>query len=410
MDKKAAAEVRKQLTREHCAIDRITGVFVDEDGSVIADLKVTFGALQDEELEKYCEIFKKVLSGKFGRNLFNLSFPLQEEETGGKQWEWYQLLRSGLDNEEAAKEFLGKIQENYNQAGRHLILLAHGAYDIPGRASDGTEMEDASDDVYQFLVAAICPVVEVKEGLCYDAETMTFLNKRSDLGVQLPVQGFLFPAYNDRTPDIHELLYYTKKEDERHEELLDGLVGEAVEVPEGEKAQKELFTQVVEQTLGRSCDFENVKAVNESLNQMIKQDADEGGEEAGDAPLELGKTEIRRVLENSGAPQEAMAHFEEHYDEIIGEGKTLSAENIAAGSTIQLKSPSIKIQVKSEMSSLISTRLIDGQEYICIPVQDDIELNGVRLLTTKLGDGTEDPDSAPFDEGDAPKADLRLNL
>ena len=141
---------------------------------------------------------------------------------------------------------------------------------------------------------------------------------------------------------------------------------------------------------------------------MIKQDADAGGEDAGDAPLELGKTELRRVLEKSGAPQEAMAHFEEHYDEIIGEGKTLSAENIAAGSSIQIKSPSIKIQVKSEMASLITTKRIDGQEFICIPVQEDIELNGVRLLTTKLGDGTEDPDEVPFDE--EPKAELHLHL
>ena len=103
-----------------------------------------------------------------------------------------------------------------------------------------------------------------------------------------------------------------------------------------------------------------------------------------------------------------MAHFEEHYDEIIGEGKTLSAENIAAGSSIQIKSPSIKIQVKSEMASLITTKRIDGQEFICIPVQEDIELNGVRLLTTKLGDGTEDPDEVPFDE--EPKAELHLHL
>ena len=408
MDKKAAAEVRKQLTREHCAIDRITGAFVDEDGSVIADLKETFNALQDEELEKYCEIFKKVLSGKFGRNLFNMSFPLNEEETGGKQWEMYRVLQSNLDSPEIAKEFLTKIQESYNQAGRHLILLAHGTYDIPGRASDGTEREDASDYVYSFILCAICPVVEVKEGLCYDAENMTFINKRSDLGVQLPSLGFLFPAYNDRTPDIHEVLYYAKKEDERHEELIDGIIGSSVEIPEGEKAQRELFTQVVEETLGRSCDFENVKAVNENLNEMIKQDADAGGEDAGDAPLELGKTELRRVLEKSGAPQEAMAHFEEHYDEIIGEGKTLSAENIAAGSSIQIKSPSIKIQVKSEMASLITTKRIDGQEFICIPVQEDIELNGVRLLTTKLGDGTEDPDEVPFDE--EPKAELHLHL
>lgn len=399
MDKKAAAEVRRQLSKDRCAIDRIRGCFVDEDGSIIAEVKETFQALQDEELEKYCELFKKVLTGKFGRNLFNMSFPLKEEETGGSQWEMYRVLTSGLDNPEITKEFLQKIQDHYDQAGRHLILLAHGMYDVPGRAADGTEMEDAGEDVYSFLVCAICPVVEVKEGLCYDAENMTFISKNTDLGVQMPSLGFLYPAYNDRSADIHQILYYARKEDERHEELIDGIIGSSTEIPQGEKAQKELFSEVIEETLGRNCDFAAVKAVNDNLNEMIRQD-DEGAGHEEDAPLELGKTQMRRILQDSGAPHEAMEHFEEHYDEIVGEGKALSAENVSGGSTIQIKSPSVKISVKSEMSAMITTRIIDGREYILIPVQDDIELNGVRLLTTKQGsgDGGSDDDSAPFDE------------
>ena len=33
---------------------------------------------------------------------------------------------------------------------------------------------------------------------------------------------------------------------------------------------------------------------------------------------------------------------------------------------------------------MITTKVIDGREYILIPVQDDIELNGIRLLTTRM--------------------------
>ena len=33
---------------------------------------------------------------------------------------------------------------------------------------------------------------------------------------------------------------------------------------------------------------------------------------------------------------------------------------------------------------MITTRVIDGREYILIPVQDDIEFNGIRLLTTRV--------------------------
>ena len=376
MDRKEIQEIRKTMTKDRCVIDRMTGCFVGEDGTIITQLKQTFRALQDEELEKYCELFRKTLTGKIGKNLFTMEFPLQEEQTGGKQAMMFRMLQSDYSDEELNNEFFTHILEHLDLAGRHLIVLAHGVYDVPGRSSDGIDMEDASENVYSFMVCCICPVVEVKEGLCYDEETLSFLNKKSDLGVQMPELGFLFPAFHDRGADIHQSLYYAKKEDERHPELMDGLIGG--DMPVTESVQKELFTCLVEQTLGRDCDFENVKNLTDALDEMVKQSED------SEEPLELGKTEVRRILNDSGVKPQAMEQFEETFDQEVGEGKTFRAENIAGRTVMEIKSPSVKISVKSEMSSMITTKVIDGREYILIPVQDDIELNGIRLLTTRM--------------------------
>ncbi len=375
MDRKEIQEIRKTMTKDRCVIDRMTGCFVAEDGTIITQLKQTFRALQEEELEKYCELFRKTLTGKIGKNLFTMEFPLQEENAGGKQDMMFRMLQSDYTDEELNNEFFTHILENLDLAGRHLIVLAHGVYDVPGRTSDGIDMDDASENVYSFMVCCICPVVEVKEGLCYDEETLSFINKRSDLGVQMPELGFLYPAFHDRGADIHSILYYAKKEDERHPELMDGLIGG--DMPVTESVQKELFTGLVEQTLGRDCDFENVKNLTDALDEMVKQNED------SEEPLELGKTEVRRILNDTGIAPKALEQFEEAYDQEVGEGKTFRAENIAGRTVMEIKSPSVKISVKSEMSSMITTKVIDGREYILIPVQDDIELNGIRLLTTR---------------------------
>lgn len=386
MDKKAVGEIRKILMKNDCRIDKITGVFVDEQGQVITELKDTWRALAEEEVEKYCEIFRKTLTGKLGKNLYNMEFPLNEEADGGNQNILFQILDDQFENRAMLKGFFQKIMDTARMPGRYLILLAHGAYDIPAKTSDGQDLDDASEYVYFFMVGCICPVVEVKEGLCFDEETLTFVNKRSDLGVQMPEAGFLFPAFNDRMPDIHSLLWYAKKEDERHTELIDALIGENCDRPLTEKAQQEVFSAVVEQTLGRDCNFENVMSLTQSLDETIKQEKDDP------EPYELGKTEVRRLLSESGAsPDTINRNFEEVFDEQVGEGKTFTAENLGGRSTVQIKSPSIKITAKSDVASIITSKVIDGREYILIPVQDDIELNGIRILPKLSGSRMKDP-------------------
>lgn len=378
MDKKEIAEVKKLFRKNHCALDRIVGCFAGENGEIIARSDDAFMSLPEEEEEKYLELMKKALSGRINRNLFNLEFPLQEENVGGKQTVMYHLLQSALGDSGLIEEFTKNILANLDSAGRHLIILAHGNYDIPKKTSDGEMNEDASDYVYQFLICCICPVGEIKEGLCFDAANMTFVNKKSDLGVQMPMLGFLYPAFNDRMPDIHSALYYAKKEDERHPELIEVLFGS--DMPITESAQKELFTDLIEQTLGRDCTFDNVKNVTDSIGEMVKEEEKKGGDE----PVELGCEDVRRIAVQSGASDENLEDFSEKFDSAVGEGGTFHADSLQGiAKSFRIQSPSVSISVKDEMKDMITTRVIDGREYILIPLQEDTEVNGIRILAKR---------------------------
>ena len=374
MDKKAINEIRKLIKPDSC-IDRIRACYVNEEGEVIREIHDSLAAMEKESMEKYCEILRGAMSGKLGRNLFNMEFPLEEESEGGRQQLLYRLAQSELKNDELLTLFFNKIVENFRCETKYLILLMHGMYDIPAKGKDNADMEDASDYVYSFLVCCICPVILMKEGLCYDEEACTFLDRRTDWAVQKPVSGFLFPAYNDRQPDLHSLLYYCRKEDERHEEISHDLLGCVLPIPESD--QKELFKSMVEQTLGRNCDFENVKAINDAVTQIIEQNKDSG------EPVTIEKEQMRRLLSENGADQSVLSDFDDAYDEAVGEGAALMAENLVETSRLEVKSPSLKISVKADMTDMLKTKVIDGMEYLLIPVVDELEVNGIRILQTR---------------------------
>ena len=374
MDKKAISEIRKLIKPDSC-VDRIRGCYVNEEGQVIRELHDSLASMEKESLEKYCEILRGAMSGKLGRNLFNMEFPLAGETEGSGQQMLYRLQQSGLKDDSLLTEFFEDVVKHFRCDSKYLILLIHGIYDIPAKGSDNAEMEDASDYVYSFLLCCICPVILMKEGLCYDEDACTFLDRRMDWAVQKPVSGFLFPAFNDRQPDVHSLLYYCRKEDARHEEISADLLGCSLPIPEAD--QKELFKSMVEQTLGRDCNFENVRNLNDAVSEIIEQNKDSG------EPVQIEKAEMRRLLSENGADQSVLSDFDAAYDEAVGEGVPLMAENLIDTSKLEVKSPSLRISVKSEMADMLKTRVIDGMEYLLIPVTDELEVNGIRILQTR---------------------------
>ena len=374
MDKKAISEIRKLIKPDSC-VDRIRGCYVNEEGQVIRELHDSLASMEKESLEKYCEILRGALSGKLGRNLFNMEFPIVGETEGNGQQMLYRLQQSELKDDSLLTEFFEDVVKHFRCDSKYLILLIHGIYDIPAKGSDNAEMEDASDYVYSFLLCCICPVILMKEGLCYDEDACTFLDRRMDWAVQKPVSGFLFPAFNDRQPDVHSLLYYCRKEDARHEEISADLLGCSLPIPEAD--QKELFKSMVEQTLGRDCNFENVKKLNDAVSEIIEQNKDSG------EPVQIEKAEMRRLLSENGADQSVLSDFDAAYDEAVGEGVPLMAENLVDTSKLEVRSPSLRISVRSEMADMLKTRVIDGMEYLLIPVTDELEVNGIRILQTR---------------------------
>ena len=384
MNKKEILEIRKQFTPANCAITRICGCYVDHEKNKKLESKDAFLSLPEEEAFKYFDIFKKTLSGTVGKNMLNMEFPLDAEMPGGTQEFLLKLRNSKLEDDMLLEEFYDKVIATYEYAENYYIILIYAMYDIPGKTSDDLEMFDASDEVYEYLLMSICPVSLSKAGLCYNAEDNRIEDRIRDWIVDMPDKGFLFPAFNDRSTDLHSMLYYTKKSSDLQPELIDQLLG--AKMPMSADDQKESFQMIIEDTLGEDGDYETVRNIHETLNDLIEEHKEEP------EPLALDKTEMKKVFEQSGVDAEKMENFDRNFEENAGEKATLLASNITETKKFNIETPDVVIKVNPDRADLIETRIIDGRQCLVIPVDDHIEVNGinVRTISRKSNPAVED--------------------
>lgn len=371
MNKKEISEIKKLLTPEHSVITRICGCYVDGDKDIKFTSKDAFHSLSEEEAFKYFDIFRHTISGTLGKNLMNMEFPLNEEMEGGKQEFLLKLRDSKLEDDELLNQFYQDVIDNYIYASNYYIILIHALYDVPGKSTDGSEMFDASDSVYEYVICSICPVNLSKSGLSYDADTNSINERVRDWIVGAPANGFLFPAFNDRNTDIHGLLYFSKNPEELQISFIENVLGTSAPLSAG--SQKETFNNLIADNLGEECDFNTIKTIHETLHEMIEESKDEP------EPLILTKNDVKHIFEESSVPDEKIEVIEKQLVESVGEKPAFVASNIADVKKFNIEMPDVVIKVNPERTDLVETRIIDGRQCLVIEVTDRIEVNGVSV-------------------------------
>ncbi len=375
-------EIKKLFSLDNCTIDHICGCYVNNEKEKQAVSKDAFMSLPDEEQHKYFEIFKKTLTGTIGKNILDMEFPLAEEAEGGKQEALLGLRDSHLDDDALIDRFYDSVIESYDTVEKYYIILIHAIYDIPGMTTDMIINEDASEGIYDHICCAICPVKLEKGTLSYDPDENRISEKVRDWIVSDPAHGFLFPAFNERTGDIHSLLYYTKKSEELQEGFIDAVLGAVPPMSAGNQA--DFFNTVVTETLGDDISLSDVMSIHDNVRVMIRDHSDEP------EPYLMDKKEIRRVFERSGIDDEIMEDFDWKYDEVVKDASDdedseaepyVQATNIPGIKKIDIRTPDIVIKVNPERTDLIETRLIDGKECLVITVDDRVEINGMNVHT-----------------------------
>lgn len=425
MNKKEVLELKRRFKKEAATFTRVCGCYVDGNHNKVCKFGNTFLNLEEDEFYKYLEIANKALSGTIGNNLLELKFPIEEEEVGGRQHILMALRASKLEDENLLDTFYDLVIDTYDHAGNYLIVLFHDAYDVMTRTKDNNNL-DESEEVYEYLICAICPVDLSKPGLGFLEEEHRIGPRVRDWVVGAVDTAFLFPAFNDRSTDIHSTLFYTKNTKEPHSEFMANGLGCGIERTATE--QKMAFHSIVRNVLG--AEDEHTDDVLLDLQQNLSDMIDEYAETHDDDEdvFLLDKGVVTKLLADSEISEEKAAKIEKSVDEAFGE-KPPAAENVIDSKalvqnelrvekmalenqvgtlTVQLnekdealaertsqliekqeeidnyiaetKTYDVVLRVKPEKASQIKSQVINGQKCLVIPMGEDehATINGVN--------------------------------
>lgn len=373
MTEKEIAELRRRFKAEKSNITHIRGCYVNEKREIISQFDQSLAMMSQEESGKLLGILRKTLSGTPGKNLLDIAFETRQVAEGEEHRLLMALRGSELRDEEAVETFFHRAIDSLDLEGNYLILLAYDAYDVPYRSRDGERQDDASSEVFSYILCSVCPVKLTKEALSYFVYENQFRSLAADWVVAAPETGFLFPAFDERSTNLYNALFYTKDTSQTHETFVDAVFRTPAPMPAA--VQLETFQSILGETLSEECSYQVVQAVHERLCDLIEEHKEHHVEE----PLTISKTTVRQVLQNCGVGEDRVEAFEEQYDGAYGVDADLSPRNLVDTKQMELRTPDVTIHVNPGRGDLVETRIIDGARYILIRAEEGLEVNGVPV-------------------------------
>ena len=374
MNDKEIGEIRRHLRRDRSNITKIYGCFVNDNREIITEFSQSTGMMPENEGDKYFALFKRVLSGSVGKNLIDLSFKTAQVAQGAPEHKLLMDLREcKLSDDELLHGFFQKIIDTVTLEGNYLILIGCDSYDVPFKGKDDISDADKSEEVYTYLICAICPVKQTKANLHYVPEEKLFHDGAMNQPVSAPVLGFLFPAFDNRSTNIYNALYYTHDIKVSQDVLIEALFNTPVPMPAAE--QKKCFEALLTTALGEDCNLDVVQTVHDQLCERIELHKEAKVAE----PLLIAKADVKETLASCGVSEEHLAKWSVDYDETFGFEADLHPKNIIDTKRFEVKTPDVSIKVDPTRSDLIETRTIGGVKYIMICADENVEVNGVSI-------------------------------
>jgi hypothetical protein len=369
MRKKDILELKRRLKKDYCTFTKMCGCYVNGEKNIILEFRETFLNLEDEEYFKYLEIAKKVLSGTIGNNILELNFPVNEDLINERQISLAQLKSSQLKDDALLDDFYKLIIDNYDYTGNFLILVFHDAYDVITKTNDNAKT-DESEEVYEYVLCAICPVSLSEPGLRHFEEENKIKARLRDWVVDAPTNGFVFPAFIDRSSDVNSIMYYTKNAKDTHPELMENALG--CYSKQTATIQKETFESIIKDSL--SADEEKADKifmeVQENLSTMIEE-YNSIYDDTDCEPITLTKKDIQNLLIESGVPEEITAKIEESYVENFGKDLPL-AENLIDAKALKENKQRRREENLQKQVELLQTKLEQVKQEVAVDNETDL--------------------------------------
>ena len=192
--------------------------------------------------------------------------------------------------------------------------------------------------------------------------------------MEAPIQGFLFPAFDDRAANIYNALFYTRKPDQLHQEFIDGVFH--IEPPMSAAEQRETFETILSESLGDACTLQ----LAQNLHEWVRDKVEEHKESREDEPLAVTTADIGAVLLDSQVPEAQVQAFAARFAESFGASAAINPANLVSTGKFELEieDGAAKVSLDPEQGSRIETTEIDGRKYLLVPA-DGLSVNGLPV-------------------------------
>ena len=374
MNQKELNEIRRRFRLDKNNISRIYGCYVNNSGEIISYIDESLGTMSAEDAEMYIGFIKKALSGTLGRNLTDIEFTADQVEDSDEHALLMKLRDSALADSEAREEFYKKVIETVKiDESNYLILLVSDSYDVPFKAKDDEIFEDGSTDIFKYIVCCICPVRTPSLAMKFFNEELEFHSSSTGQLVQNPELGFMFPAFDKRSANIYNALFYTKNVSLTWQGFTDAIFSSkpVISIPE----QKNIFESSIEDTLENECEFDIMQALHEQMCVRIEDHKESKNPEV----LQITPGEICSILKSSGVSEDHAESFREICTEKLGEGGMLNPKNIINDKKFEIKMDEVSISASPKFAHLIETRIIDNRKYVLVPADGEVCVNGIPV-------------------------------
>jgi hypothetical protein len=373
MNTKEIGEIRRHLRRDRSNMTAIYGCYVNDQQQIITTFRQSLGMMPENEAEKYFSFLRRGLSGTIGKNLIDLSFRTAQVADSPEHKLLMDLRQTALKDEDILIRFYQKIVDSVKLNESYVILIGCDSYDVPFKSKDDTNQKDASDEVYTYLICTVCPVRQTKAVLHYVPEEKNFHDGGITNMIAAPELGFLFPAFDQRSTNIYNALYYCKNIKENHPAFVEALFQTPLPKPAAE--QKKSFEDLLTSSLEDECSMDVVQTVHDQLCQRIALHKESKLPDA----LLIGKEDVQEVLESCSISESHLAKFSVDFDRVFGYEQDVHPKNIIDDKRFEVKLPDVSIKVAPNRTDLIETRVIGGVKYILIRAEEEVEVNGVQI-------------------------------
>lgn len=396
MNRKDLNELRKNFSQasDLFTLNHVVSAFVDAEKNIKCVKSDAFHNIPSEESDCYMETLRRILAGTLGKGLIEYEFPNEAYEEAGAQNILYNALSCRLADESAVNVMIDQIVKNMDYVSTYAILIGHCTYTVFNKTKND-EINPYDSVEYSFLVSAICPVDVRIDGLIYNEDDNAIEKKKAydRIVSEVPTDGFVYPTFTGRGPDVNHVLYSVRKPKEVNASIVENVLGCKFICTANQ--EKESFHSLLEDVVDDELSYTVITEVNDKLKSIAE-------EYKNDAELpSVDDIQMRDILLDSGVSEEKAEKVQNLYREITRE-KPLSVCNLTENKTT-ITTEGISVQISKDATSKVRTQYIDGRRYLLIDLDEpQIQVNGMNVKLHEMpeifGEDPEDPEYSVEEE------------